>query len=154
MKISNIYSALLKKLNESEDITTSFIDKNFSEPFRLLEDKEHFEIEVEFLEPTSIRGTKETINVSLPKLKGSEQSLELFKEIIRLAKVTFQTKYRQYKQVEVVDEDGNKEEYIIKRLADNKTSVDTIITLFGVDSLDNVLDIGAFSITKTSILKK
>ena len=138
-------------LNESQEITSLYIDKYFSEPFKkLTSNQDNFEITVEFLEPDSIRGTKDAFSVALRR-NDTDEAQSLIRNIIRLIKLAFHAKYRQYKQIEIIDEDARKEDQIIVRLAYNKTSIESIITLYGIDSLDNETEIGAVSIRKKSV---
>ena len=147
--VKQLNRAFSKILAESQEITTPYIIKHFSEPFKkLTSNQDNFEITVAFLEPNSIRGTEDTISVALRR-NDTDEAQSLIRNIIRLIKLAFHAKYRQYKQIEIIDEDARKEDQIIVRLAYNKTSIESIITLYGIDSLDNETEIGAVSIRKS-----
>jgi hypothetical protein len=148
--LKQINNATLKALNESDEITTVDIYKNFFDAFKTIKIQHDIvDITVEFLEPQSIRGDKETITVNVPWETDKETSRqkELFYGIIQWVKQAFAKKYRQYKKIEIIDENGQPARQIIEDFVDEH-HIQRIITLYGIDSMNNEQDIGAFALTK------
>ena len=147
--LKQINNATLKALNESEEITTIDIRRDFFNAFKTLKiDYNVIEITVEFLGPQSIRGDKETISVTVPWTESDDIQNDIFYGIIQWIKRAFAKKYPQYKNIEVFDQDAKPEKTIIEELKDNSRRIQRIITLYGVDSSGKEQEIGAFSIIK------
>lgn len=146
--LKQINNTTLKVLNESEEITSVDIYRDFFNAFKTINVHHNkIEITVEFLEPQSIRGDKETISVTVPWTESDNIQNDIFYGIIQWVKRAFAKKYRQYKYITVIDQDGKPEKTIIKELVDG-SRIERIITLYGMDSAGNEQDVGAFSIVK------
>lgn len=146
--LKQINNATLKALNESADITSVDIYRDFFNAFKNIKVHHNkIEITVEFLEPQSIKGDKETISVIVPWTESDDMQNDIFYGIIQWVKQAFAKKYNQYKSIKVFDQDGKPEKTIIKELKDD-SRIERIITLYGTDSAGNEQEIGAFSIIK------
>lgn len=146
--LKQINNTTLKALNESEEITSVDIYRDFFNAFKNIKVHHNkIEITVEFLEPQSIKGDKETISVIVPWTESDDMQNDIFYGIIQWVKQAFAKKYRQYKSIKVFDQDGKPEKTIIKELKDD-SRIERIITLYGTDSAGNEQEIGVFSIIK------
>ena len=146
--LKQINNATLKALNESQEITSVDIYRDFFNAFKNIKVQHNkIEITVEFLEPQSIKGDKETISVIVPWTESDDIQNDIFYGIIQWVKQAFAKKYRQYKSIKVFDQDGKPEKTIIKELKDD-SRIERIMTLYGIDSAGNEQEIGAFSIIK------
>ena len=77
--LKQINNATLKALNESEEITSVDIYRDFFNAFKNIKVHHNkIEITVEFLEPQSIRGDKETISVTVPWTESDDIQNDIF----------------------------------------------------------------------------